>query len=83
MELDIFIPHLSLAFEYQGQHHYTDNYQSGVAKDVQQRDIQKASACLAAGITLIQVPYWWDKSSRFIEKLIFETRPDLGTNVVK
>jgi hypothetical protein len=29
------------------------------------------------GITLIQVPYWWDRKSSSLEATIYRTRPDL------
>ena len=29
---------------------------------VQQRDQEKRKACEKAGITLIEIPYWWDDS---------------------
>lgn len=39
MELDIFLPTLSIAFEYQGKHHYEDTMVYGVAAMYQRRDL--------------------------------------------
>eukprot|EP01127_Copromyxa_protea_P003412 TRINITY_DN13224_c0_g1_i1.p1 TRINITY_DN13224_c0_g1~~TRINITY_DN13224_c0_g1_i1.p1 ORF type:complete len:376 (-),score=85.71 TRINITY_DN13224_c0_g1_i1:90-1217(-) len=64
MELDIWVPHLSLAFEYQGEQHY-HNLASifGTQHSLvsyKDRDTLKHEACKREGITLIPVPYWWD-----------------------
>ena len=63
MELDIFLLKEKMAFEYQGEHHYLDNYRSGMVTVWQQRqrDEEKRKACEEKGITLIEVPYWWDR----------------------
>lgn len=63
MELDVFVPALNLAFEYQGQHHFADHYLFGSHRDVVARDLEKASRCAAANIVLIPIPYWWNKSA--------------------
>lgn len=52
MELDVYIPSVQLAFEYQGELHYQK-----YAK-LDKRDEQKRRACEAEGITLIEIPYW-------------------------
>lgn len=60
MELDVFVPAYALAFEYQGEQHYHElsHFLSGDV--VQEKDIQKRKLCRNIGITLIEVPYWWD-----------------------
>lgn len=62
MELDIFIPAHSIAFEYQGEQHYKYHHLYGAASIWQQKDHEKKSACHKAGITLVEVPFWWDHS---------------------
>jgi hypothetical protein len=59
MQLDVYIPSLSLAFEYQGAQHYGQHYLFGnkTKQEVQQRDEEKRNLCLANNITLIEIPY--------------------------
>lgn len=77
MELDVFIPNLKLAFEYQGKQHFNQSYfLTGESKQYL-LDIQKREACKAAGITLIEVPYWWDFSVKSLISLIKQHRPEL------
>jgi hypothetical protein len=71
MEFDIFVPKYSLAFEYQGEHHYSPTYifNSG-QQNFQERDLQKAQACKQFGISLITVPFWWDKKQSSLHATI-------------
>lgn len=59
MELDIWIPCLNLAFEYQGEQHYYD-------EDVMERDEQKRSACVENSIHLIEIPHTWDSTEKYV-----------------
>jgi hypothetical protein len=59
MELDIWIPSLNLAFEYQGEQHYDD-------EDVMKRDEQKRSACAKKRIHLIEIPHTWDSTKEYV-----------------
>ncbi len=56
------IPSLSIAFEYHGSQHYRPHFMFGSYNDQRQRDQEKREACLGYGITVIEVPYWWDLS---------------------
>jgi len=58
VELDIYLPSLSLAFEYQGKHHYEDHFLYGRSRLFQTVDHEKQKLCQEAGIHLIQIPYW-------------------------
>lgn len=60
LELDIFIPELKLAFEYQGQQHFHPIEAWGGEKallDLQERDRRKAMICKEKGICLITFDY--------------------------
>ena len=59
MEFDVFIPELSLAFEYHGEQHYGMHYLYGDHEGVKHRDQIKRDVCASKGITLIEVPFWW------------------------
>jgi hypothetical protein len=77
MELDIFVESLSLAIEYQGEYHYegfwggrgiTNNSQE--IESIQLRDRQKKDACEKLGITLIEIPFTWDRTIEFVRKTL-------------
>jgi hypothetical protein len=77
MELDLYLPHECLAFEYQGEHHYVDVYGLGKGWQRKQLDEEKKSICLKLGITLIDIPYWWDLQLSSLVATIHKQRPDL------
>jgi hypothetical protein len=77
VELDIYVPRLQLAFEYQGEYHYKDVLFVGETKDRGDKDVTKASLCAKAGITLISVPFWWDGSVESLRQMVSANRPDL------
>jgi hypothetical protein len=72
----IFIPHLSLALEYQGEHHYSSHF-FGSALVRQRRDQAKLKFARQFGITLISIPFWWDKSSDSLASTLHYYRPDI------
>jgi hypothetical protein len=60
LELDLFLPELSLGFEYQGEHHYSDIFNVGNKWERQQRDSEKREICKEYGIAIVEIPFWWD-----------------------
>ena len=61
MELDVFVPSLNLAFEYQGEQHFDENPLFGPSDAVKRRDQQKMEACRQNNITLVEIPFWWNR----------------------
>jgi len=74
-ELDIFVPHYSLAFEYQGMQHFTERVCMGGIEMWANRDDVKRVECLREGISLFQVPFW--SEFKQVEMHISIDRPDL------
>lgn len=83
MELDVFVPDWNMGFEFQGKQHYTPmpvrmtgNEETRLMYDVNQmeRDRQKREHCEKAGITLVEVPYWWDGSVESLAATIHKHR---------
>lgn len=80
MELDIYIPSLQLAFEFHGQQHFHHGHR-GLLLEQQQRDREKIEACRKVGVTLVIVPYWWDRKKESLMKTIKQLRPDIVFSV--
>jgi len=80
VQLDVFFPELNLAFEYQGAQHYEQRGVYGDVSDRMARDEGKAALCLARGITLIAVPFWWNQKRPALLAAILAERPDLFGN---
>jgi hypothetical protein len=77
VELDIYLPQIKLAFEYQGEQHFYDIHFLGSKWSQQQRDNEKKQLCIENGITLIEVPYWWDFEKESLMGTIYKQRPEL------
>lgn len=75
--MDIFIPDKYLAFEYQGEHHYIDLYGLGNRWERKERDDEKRTLCLEKGITLVEVPYWWDFKKESLMATIQKEKPHI------
>lgn len=77
MELDVFLPKEKLALEYQGQAHFKDIYSMGPQRKQKERDDEKRRACLERGITLVEVPFWWDKTKESLQNSIHQANKEL------
>eukprot|EP00026_Physarum_polycephalum_P004891 Phypoly_transcript_04915.p1 GENE.Phypoly_transcript_04915~~Phypoly_transcript_04915.p1 ORF type:complete len:380 (+),score=56.44 Phypoly_transcript_04915:692-1831(+) len=74
---DVYIPSLKLAFEYHGALHYSDvdYYGSGSSRILHDQD--RKQKCTQEGITLIEVPYWWNRTKSSLAATIARERPEL------
>jgi hypothetical protein len=73
----IFLPHLSLTLEYQGDQHYLSNKRLGNSAVYQRRDQAKRTFASQFGLTLISIPFWWDRSLSSLAATIQYYRPDI------
>jgi len=81
MELDVYIEDIKLAIEYHGVQHYAPVYIMNTNFETQQiRDKEKREACKLKGITLIEVPHWWDRTKESLGATIHQERPALIPN---
>ena len=80
MQLDVFVPSLSLAFEYQGEHHFAQLHFFAPQERVGSRDQAKREACKHYGITLIEIPFWWNKKVESLVQIIQQANPKLMVN---
>lgn len=82
VELDVWVPSLNVAFEYQGEQHYHDFVkifgQGANLSTYLSRDDEKIQLCKSRGIKLILIPYWWDLSISSLKDIIgVQTGEDL------
>lgn len=80
MEFDVFIPSLKLALEYHGQQHYSASDLYGdIMVQRRRKDAEKRAICQLNGVTLVEIPYWfdWGASKESLLEIIGKKRPDL------
>eukprot|EP01118_Nematostelium_gracile_P011816 TRINITY_DN4258_c0_g1_i6.p1 TRINITY_DN4258_c0_g1~~TRINITY_DN4258_c0_g1_i6.p1 ORF type:complete len:738 (+),score=126.67 TRINITY_DN4258_c0_g1_i6:54-2267(+) len=76
IELDLFLPKERLAFEYQGEQHFRNIFEHDQDKFKNQlnRDERKRRYCQQHGITLIEIPFWWDGKTESIHATIHQSK---------
>eukprot|EP00026_Physarum_polycephalum_P002917 Phypoly_transcript_02926.p1 GENE.Phypoly_transcript_02926~~Phypoly_transcript_02926.p1 ORF type:complete len:773 (+),score=149.17 Phypoly_transcript_02926:98-2416(+) len=79
LEIDVYIPTLRIGFEYQDPHHYFHirTYGTSTLAEYQKRDIVKMKVSHEKGITIINIPFWWDWNTSSLIATIKHKRPDL------
>eukprot|EP00026_Physarum_polycephalum_P002024 Phypoly_transcript_02028.p1 GENE.Phypoly_transcript_02028~~Phypoly_transcript_02028.p1 ORF type:complete len:915 (+),score=93.17 Phypoly_transcript_02028:73-2745(+) len=78
LELDIWIPALSLSLEFQDFHHYATAWYAQSPLDViSLQDEAKRELSQQRDVTLIQVPCWWDGAAESLQETIASQRPDI------
>jgi hypothetical protein len=82
LELDVWVPNLKLAFEFQDAYHYTSVYYSHKPlTSVKQRDEAKQKLAKSRDQTLINIPFWWDGSKASLVASIRTRRPELLAHI--
>lgn len=61
--------------------HYESNFVFGSHEIQRERDMMKIDACRARGITLIEIPYWWNQSEASLVSTIAHQRSDLASSL--
>eukprot|EP01120_Amphizonella_sp_Union-15-10_P007431 TRINITY_DN2506_c0_g1_i1.p1 TRINITY_DN2506_c0_g1~~TRINITY_DN2506_c0_g1_i1.p1 ORF type:complete len:120 (-),score=17.04 TRINITY_DN2506_c0_g1_i1:181-540(-) len=79
LELDIFVPSLSMALEYQGAQHFHSKPFFGSRLNYERKDREKRDLCKRFGISLIEVRYFWGDSDNLLD-FLGERRPDVFWN---
>lgn len=70
MQLDIYLPELNLAIEYQGEHHFLPIVGEEKLTQSKDRDQQKRVACALYNIKLLEIDYNWNGDYRTVLKLL-------------
>lgn len=70
MVLDVWVPSVGLAVEFQGDQHYQWHFKYGTPYLQQKRDEAKKKWCEEKGIKLVHVPYWWAGDEGAVETTI-------------
>jgi len=83
MQLDYYLPNLAMAFEFQGVQHYNETPIYGAVKLRLKKDEEKEERCKEKGISLILVPFWWNRSREQLLKTLLDKRPDLESELQK
>jgi len=76
-EIDLLVETtVPIALEYQGEYHYFDMLAFGEREVFDQSDPMKAAQCGFQMKSLVEVPYWWDRSVEQLKKSLQSLRPE-------
>ena len=81
VELDLYVPALELAFEYQGKQHEHQIHRGDLRRQTE-RDKEKKELCKNRGITLICIPYRWSGLLEDLRATILHHRPDIRPLII-
>eukprot|EP01124_Arcella_intermedia_P012890 TRINITY_DN1928_c0_g1_i1.p1 TRINITY_DN1928_c0_g1~~TRINITY_DN1928_c0_g1_i1.p1 ORF type:complete len:246 (+),score=59.57 TRINITY_DN1928_c0_g1_i1:561-1298(+) len=77
LELDLYVPRLKVAFEFQGQQHYQSIPGFSDLEGRRNRDAEKKELCEINNILLVSIPYWWDNTLQGLRPFLPQSFPDL------
>jgi len=83
MELDIFVAAYDLVIEYHGEQHFTWNFKFGSPEALRARDEEKRQICERMGLTLLEIPYWWNQRENTFWEETHSHRPDIFEMFIK
>jgi hypothetical protein len=75
MEIDIFIPALNLAIEFQGIQHFLPKWGTKELISIQKRDEEKRINCKKNNIKLVEIDYTWNGNENTLIKDLWEVHP--------
>jgi len=78
--ISVYVPSLKLGFDYFEDPNTSCQYAVGANYSVNLFNRSKKNVCDKLGITLIEVPSWWDRKSESILVAIKRCRPDIFKN---
>ena len=83
IQLDVYIPEIHLAFEYQGIQHYEDIPEAFASIETYKaRDSEKLKICKLYKLPLVIIPHYWDGTLNFLRKAI-ENSPDIPQGLLE
>eukprot|EP01114_Cavostelium_apophysatum_P021346 TRINITY_DN7423_c0_g1_i1.p1 TRINITY_DN7423_c0_g1~~TRINITY_DN7423_c0_g1_i1.p1 ORF type:complete len:1013 (-),score=259.24 TRINITY_DN7423_c0_g1_i1:4-3042(-) len=83
MKFDVFVPSLNIAVDYRSQKYFLWTPLYGAYDSYHRLAEEKRKACQDAGITLIEIPFWWNKSRSALGLTILRSSPELQLNKFK
>ena len=73
IEIDVYVPHLKIGFEYQGAQHYIIKTSLANYERIVQKDREKVLLCNEHGVRLVIIPYWTPLTIQSISSFLKDT----------